>query len=624
MKGREDVYRGDLPVIVLAGNPNVGKSTIFNCLTGMRQHTGNWAGKTVDSARGIWKFRREKPGAKVILTDAPGCYSLNTLSPEEELAKKQICDPDTAGVIIVCDALCLERNLILVLQILEERKDAVLCVNMMDQAGKRGKEINREKLEEALGIKVFLTSAGNSKKLRDTMEKAASALLNGESRAESCLRDGMSCENKAKTAASIAEEAVRETAAASDRRYRKFDVCMDKLLTWPPTAFPAMAVMFMCIFWLTLRGANYPSNLLGDFLFSLERPFYEFLLSLGLPASAAEMAAFGMYRVVAWVVSVMLPPMAIFFPLFTLLEDWGFLPRIAFDLDRCFKCCRTCGKQALTMCMGLGCNAAAVVGCRIIDSRRERLIAMITNGFIPCNGRFPILIAVITIFFTSGSVSKGAAMLTAVVIMAFGASMIATRLLSGTLLKGESSSFILELPPYRKPRIGRVIIRSVFDRTLFVLARAIAAAAPAGILIWILANTHVAGASLTDHMAEFMDPIGRLMGLDGVILTAFILGIPANETVLPIALMIYMSRGTLNEITDMAFFGELLAQNGWTSLTAVNMLVFTVMHWPCATTLLSVKKESRSLKWAAAAFLTPAAAGILICAINTFIYRFFL
>lgn len=273
------------------------------------------------------------------------------------------------------------------------------------------------------------------------------------------------------------------------------------------------------------------------------------------------------------------------------MEDWGFLPRVAFNMDRCFKCCKACGKQALTMCMGLGCNASAVVGCRIIDSERERLLAMLTNVFMPCNGRFPILISMITIFFAKDSGIKGAALLTAVILLGVAATLAATKLLSETLLKGAHSSFILELPPYRKPQISKVIIRSVFDRTLFVLARAMSVAAPAGLVIWLLAHTDAGGMSLLDHMAEFLDPVGKFMGLDGVILTAFILGLPANEVVLPIAMMIYTGQGSLSQITDLMSFGDFLAENGWSALTAANMLIFTLMHWPCATTLLSVKKN---------------------------------
>ena len=320
----------------------------------------------------------------------------------------------------------------------------------------------------------------------------------------------------------------------------------------------------------------------------------------------------------------MLPPMAIFFPMFTLLEDWGFLPRVAFNLDRCFKGCKACGKQALTMCMGLGCNASAVVGCRIIDSRRERLLAMLTNSLVPCNGRFPLLIGIITMFFASESREKGALILTGVIMLGIAATFAATRLLSATVLRGTAASFTMELPEYRKPQFGKVIVRSVFDRTLFVLGRAAAVAAPAGMIIWIMANSFSGDISIIQRMAEFLDPVGRFMGMDGVILTAFILGIPANEIVLPIAMMIYMSMGTLGETGDLNYFADILCSNGWTEITAINVMIFSLMHWPCATTLLSVKKEAGGWRWAAVAFAVPLIMGVTVCSVTAAFYRIFL
>ena len=380
--------------LVLAGNPNVGKSTVFNCLTGMHQHTGNWAGKTVASAEGRWRLGE----TDILLVDAPGCYSLRASSAEEEVARDCILDPRHAGVIVVCDATCLERNLILALQILSHRDDVVLCVNLMDQARRQGLVIDTGRLSALLGVKVIATEAGRGRTCAGSWKKRRPVCSRSEKGAWSehgsmclsfCPRPGKRPRGRRKSRRPSwkkKEDGRRRQGSAAVPGAR-----LDRLLTSPYTAFPLMALMLLFIFWLTVQGANYPSALLSELLFSWEEPLHDGLASLGLAADLCDMLAYGMYRVLAWVVSVMLPPMAIFFPLFTLLEDWGFLPRIAFNLDRCFRCCHACGKQALTMCMGLGCNAAAVVSSRIIDSRRERLLAILTNSLMPCNGRFPLL-----------------------------------------------------------------------------------------------------------------------------------------------------------------------------------------------------------------------------------------
>lgn len=383
------------------------------------------------------------------------------------------------------------------------------------------------------------------------------------------------------------------------------------------------------IFWLTITGANYPSQLLSSFLFWIEERLIDFAVWAGVPKFIYEMLISGMYRVLAWVVSVMLPPMAIFFPLFTLLEDLGYLPRIAFNLDRAFKKCCACGKQALTMCMGFGCNAAGIVGCRIIDSPRERLIAMITNCFVPCNGRYPILISIAAMFFVGAAAGPfqsvlSAGIVTLVVVFGIGMTFLVSRLLSKTILKGEPSSFTLELPPYRRPRIGKIIVHSIFDRTLFVLGRAVSVAAPAGLVIWLLANITVSGTTLLGYCAGFLDPFARFLGMDGVILLAFILGLPANEIVFPIIIMAYMASGSLVELDNLNTLRDLLVTNGWTWITAVNVMLFSLLHWPCSTTCMTIKKETQSLKWTAVSLVVPTLCGFTVCFVFTSIARLFL
>ena len=422
----------------------------------------------------------------------------------------------------------------------------------------------------------------------------------------------------------ICEDAVRHRDRDSDALDRK----IDSLLTGKRFGYPVMILLLLFVFWLTITGANYPSALLSRLLFSFQNVLTEAFLSLGAPDWLHGIVVLGAYRTLAWVVSVMLPPMAIFFPLFTLLEDVGYLPRIAYNLDKPCRRCSSCGKQSLTMCMGFGCNAAGVVGCRIIDSPRERLLAIITNSFVPCNGRFPTLVSLITVFFVGGATGavssvRSAALLTALILLSVVTTFAATKLLASTVLKGHPSSFTLELPPYRMPQIGRVIVRSVFDRTLFLLGRAAAVAAPAGALLWILANIQTDGVSLLSHAANLLDPLGKIMGMDGVILVAFILGFPANEIVLPIAAMTYLSGGTLCDVGDLVQLKALLAENGWTWLTAINVMLFSLMHWPCSTTVLTIKKETGSFGWTLLSVLLPTVFGIVACILLNLIAKLF-
>lgn len=600
--------------VALAGNPNVGKSTVFNALTGSRQHTGNWSGKTVACAEGRLR------GGGLTLTDLPGTYSLRAHSEEERAAREFLVSGQACAVVLVADAGCLERSLILALQVLEVQKNAILCLNLMDEAAKKGIEIDVDALERELGIPVIPCAARQGKGLHE-LEAAIRRAAAGENETHPTAirypamdedlteeqRDDIATAAAALRAEEIALTCVRQPECACARDDRADDVILSRRL-----GVPLMLLLLAGVFYITLFGANVPSEWLSTHLLALGTPFAGALAKLGLPPFFVSMLTDGLWRVLATVVSVMLPPMAIFFPLFTLLEDAGYLPRVAFQLDHAFQCARASGKQSLTMCMGFGCNACGVTGCRIIDSPRERLIAILTNSFAPCNGRFPLLIFLCSVFF-AGSAAGGALLLTGVIAASVGLTLLVSRMLSATVLRGEAVSFALELPPYRMPQIGRVIVRSVRDRTLFVLARAAAVAAPAGVLIWLLANVQIGNTAILSHITAFLDPAARVFGIDGVILLAFILGFPANELVMPLIVMGYLSSGTIASGVDFASFRALLLANGWTVQTALCTLVLTVAHAPCSTTCLTILRETRSAKWTLAAVLIPAGIGLALC-----------
>lgn len=603
-------------VVALAGNPNVGKSTVFNKLTGLRQHTGNWPGKTVEVALG--KHRLD--GRNINLVDLPGTYSLSVNSAEEEIAREFICNGGADAVVVIVDATCLERNLNLVLQTVEITDRVVVCVNLMDEAKKKGIRVDLELLQQRLGIPVVGTSARNGvglEKLMDTVGLVADGKLRPTPIRVRSQGDSSS-ESDVVEIVKACERIFQEVVSIDNKEYAGRDRKIDRLLTSKTTGYPVMILLLFVVFWITITGANYPSQLLSHVLFSFEPLLQKLMTSLGAPEGLVNLLTEGGYRTLAWVVSVMLPPMAIFFPLFTLLEDCGYLPRIAFNLDNFFRKACAHGKQALTMCMGFGCNAAGVIGCRIIDSPRERLIAIITNNFVPCNGRFPTLIALITMFLvgTSGGFLQSAVstlMLTGIIVLAVSVTIVTSRILSKTLLRGEPSSFYLELPPYRRPQIGRVIVRSILDRTLYVLGRAVVVALPAGLIIWVFANTHIDGISILNWSADILDPLARLMGLDGYILLAFILGFPANEIVVPIIIMSYMSKGALIELDSLAELRALFVENGWSWLTAACTMLFSLMHWPCSTTCLTIRKETGSTKWTLVSFLVPTVVGVVVC-----------
>ncbi len=680
-------------VVALAGNPNVGKSTVFNALTGLNQHTGNWPGKTVAKAEGYYEFK----DSTIKIVDLPGTYSLLSNSEEEEIARDYICFNDPDIVVVVADATSLERNLNLFIQISEITEKAILCVNLIDEAEKNNIKIDLDLLSKELNSTIVSSSARNGvgiEELKETIfkeitlktskknainydspiEKAieeievildetlevpkrkkrwiALRILEGNTSILKSLHNKYNIQEKYINMISkikdelnknykdelvediIIKSIIKEAERIGNKvvkggeEYTDTQRKIDKILVSKSTGIPIMIMTLLVVLWITITLANYPSEMLANMFAHGEIYIRDFFSGLNLPSWISGILIDGIYVTLAWVISVMLPPMAIFFPMFTLLEDLGYLPRIAFNLDKCFKKCCACGKQALTMCMGLGCNAAGIIGCRIINSPRERIIAILTNAFMPCNGRFPMLISIAAIFI--GGISVGikesfisALTVTVVIILGVLMTLLVSKILSKTILKGMPSNFILELPPYRKPQVGKVIVRSIFDRTLYVLGRAIVIAAPAGAVIWIFSNIMIGDSSILTICADYLSPLANAIGVDGYILMAFILGLPANEIVMPIIIMSYLRATTMLELDNLYELKELLVANGWTILTAINVMILCLMHYPCGTTLWTIKKETKSFKWTALSFLIPTVAGIVICFITTQLWRLF-
>lgn len=669
--------------IGLAGNPNVGKSTIFNALTNSNQHTGNWAGKTVENKIGIMR----KGDVNYQLYDLPGIYSLLPHSEEEKVARDFLVFEEYDYNIVVCDASSLLRNLNLVLQLKEIDKELVLCLNLVDEAKKKKINVDVSKLEKMLGIKVIECCAHEKesiKRVRDFILNHKtfnnnSCLVKYPKVLEEAINDVSNyldkysiTKNKRWIALNIIRndqvviEHVNEivgldimtdelleimanikinllkedilineiddviVSSINDEAsyifkevvkvggvYQK-DKYLDKIFTSKLLGIPIMLLFMAVIFLLTIKISNYPSEWLFSFFSYLEDILNNCLISLKVPAFIIDLIINGVYRVTTWVISVMLPPMMIFFPLFTLLEDFGYLPRIAFNLDGVFRKCSSCGKQALTMAMGFGCNCVGVTGARIIDSKRERLMAILTNTFIPCNGKFPTIIAIITMFFVGLNSDLKALFLSTgilllIVLLGVLMTFLVSKILSKTLLAGYPSSFVLELTPFRRPRVMKTIVTSIFNRTLFVLLRAVTVAIPAGFIIWIFANVNVGNMSILSHLVNFFDPFGRFFGIDGVIVVAFLLGFPANEIVLPIMLMCYLNTGMLVDYSNLLELRTLLVDNGWTIFTAIAVVILFIMHYPCSTACLTIKKETGSWWYVLLSCIIPTFFGLLIC-----------
>ena len=658
--------------VVLLGNPNVGKTSIFNALTKSNEHTGNWTGKTVDFANKKYTYNKQIYN----LIDLPGTYSLYSYSKEEEVTRDYIYFEKYDTILIVIDSTLLERNMNLVLETLEINKNAILCLNLIDLANKKGINIDTKKLEKELGIPVIKVCSNNKKditRLKKVIEKNINKKSNPytlqySKEINKCIRKiNKEIDNK-----ELSKLLLQNNKNLNDIIYKKYNldkekieniisncnlylekkdinyneerlilinntsniiannVCnssnykiplLDKIFNSKLLGIPFLLLILLIILWITIIGSNYPSSLLFNLLFKFNNYLSNFLITINTPAIIHNIIINGILKTLFWVISVMLPPMIIFFPLFAILEESGILPRIAFNTDKIFKNCNCHGKQSLTMCMGLGCNVCGVNACRIIDSKKERLIAIITNSFIPCNGRFPSLITIITMFLVTGSLVniKVGIILALFLILSFVITLLISKLLSKTLLKGYSSSFILEMPSFKKTRLKKIIVDTFIEKIFVILKRAILITIPTGIIIWLLSNININYINILSYITNFLDPIAKIFNIDGTILFAILLSFPANEIIIPIILMSYLNGTSLMEYESIKELKEIFVNNGWTIKTAISTLILIMFHFPCSNTLISIKKETNSIKWTIISFILPFIIGLLLCLIISII-----